>query len=53
MDVTGINHLPENFHPTLNQNPDGTLTLVSGKTHLSLIDIEGLNPRAALPHPTW
>ena len=42
MDVTGINHLPENFHPTLNQNPDGTLTLVSGKTHLSLIDIEGL-----------
>ena len=30
------------FHPTLNQNPDGTLTLVSGKTHLSLIDIEGL-----------
>ena len=42
MDVTGINHIPENFHPTLNRNPDGTLTLVSGKTHLSLIDVEGL-----------
>lgn len=42
MDVTKVNHIPENFYPTLQQTDSGDITLVSGKTHLSLINIKGL-----------
>lgn len=42
MNVTAINHESENFFPTINQQPDGKIALISGKTHISLIDIDGL-----------
>jgi len=42
MDVADINHLSENFYPTINQNPDGSITLISGKTHISLLNLSGL-----------
>jgi hypothetical protein len=42
MDLTGVNHLSENFYPTLNQGADGSLTVISGKTHISLLKLTGL-----------
>jgi len=43
MDVTNINHISENFYPTLNQGEDGEITIISGKTHISLIKLSGLD----------
>ncbi len=42
MDVTGVNYISENFYPSINQQPDGKIVLISGKTHISLIDVDGL-----------
>lgn len=42
MDVTDINHIPENFYPTLNQGEDGGITIISGKSHISLLSLSGL-----------
>jgi hypothetical protein len=42
MDVTKINHIPENFYPSIQQTLTGDVVLVSGKTHLSLLNLKGL-----------
>lgn len=42
MKLDKINFVGENFLPTINQLDDGSIYMVAGKTHSSLIRIEGL-----------
>jgi len=42
MDVTDVNIIDENFHPTITQFEDGSVYLNAGKTSASLVKVNGL-----------
>ena len=42
MIVDNVSFEDEHFHPTINQTADGTIYLVAGKEHSSILKLEGL-----------
>ena len=49
MDVTDVNMIGESFFPSIAQLPDGGVWLVAGKTHSSLVRVNGLETLRRLP----
>lgn len=47
--LNGVSHEEEAFWPTLNQTADGRVYLVAGKTHCSLVRLDGLDTLRRLP----
>ncbi len=43
MDLTNVNTIDEHFFPSINQLPDGSICLVAGKSHSSLVRLDGLD----------